>query len=86
MAIEIEIPPLSYFESGNPFTGSHGQVFRFHTAKDGDELSAFVWNEDICFELAENKEEKRFAMGEEGRVQMKAWLEEKCRELQEKIV
>lgn len=78
MAVEIEIPPLSYFESGNPFTGSKNQSFRFRVAKQEDELQAFIWRQDICFELAENKEENHFPLTADGLSSCRAWLNEQA--------
>lgn len=78
MQIEIEIPPLSYFESGNPFTGSHGQTFRFSVANKENQFVASVWYEDICFDLAKDREEETFPLTEEGRASVKTWLLEKC--------
>lgn len=76
MHVDIELPPLSYFETHNVFTGSQNQIFRFHVDTNETEILADVWNEDICFELAQNTEQKNFPLTEEGRVATKAWIEE----------
>ena len=71
----LDLPEISYFEQKNTFTGSLKADFRFRVARgEDDTLSAAVWREDICFELAENKEEKSFPLCTEGLEQMTGWI------------
>ena len=70
----------------NPFTGSCG-MFRFRvkpnvvmaTAKEVDfeqsTITAQFWHGLYCYEKSEMEGEKTFPMTEEGRAEMKSWLE-----------
>lgn len=76
-----DFPEISYFEQGNVFTGCDGDDFRYRIAmvgnKKNDEeiyLLASVWFEDICYELAENKTEKRFEVSDEELVKAIEWI------------
>lgn len=71
----LDLPEISYFEQKNTFTGSLKVDFRFRIARgEDDTLSAAVWREDICFELAENKEEQSFPMSSEGLQKITEWI------------
>ena len=84
---EIYLPTLHWFAMKNPFTGSCG-AFRFRavptvimaTAKevDFDQSSIHVeyWHGLFCYEKSTMEGEQTFPMSEEGRLAMKAWLEE----------
>ena len=83
---DIYIPTLHTFAMKNPFTGSCG-VFRFRavptvimaTAKEVDfeqsSIHAEFWHGPFCYEKSEMEGEQTFPMSEEGRLEMKAWLE-----------
>ena len=83
---EIYLPTLHTFAMKNPFTGSSG-LFRFKitpnvvmaTAKEVDfeqsSIRAEFWHGLFCYEKSTVEEEKVFPMTEEGRLEMKAWLE-----------
>ena len=70
----------------NPFTGSSGE-FRFRavptvimaTAKEVDfeqsSIRAEFWHGPFCYEKSQMEGEQTFPMSDEGRLQMKAWLE-----------
>lgn len=73
----LGIPALSYFESGNPFTGSLRSTFRFRLAKKENSLAAAVWYTDLCYEKAENKEEQIFDLSLEGLSACIGWIESK---------
>lgn len=85
---EIYLPTLHWFAMKNPFTGSCG-AFRFRavptvimaTAKevDFDQSSIHVeyWHGPFCYEKSQMEGSETFPMSEEGRLAMKAWLEEK---------
>lgn len=83
---DIFIPTLHTFENGNIFTGSSGLLrFRIEpkvvqaTPKEVDmEASSIrceLWHGQLCYELSEMEEERTFPMSEDGRAEMKAWLE-----------
>ena len=84
---EIFIPTLHTFAMDNTFTGSCGS-FRFRiepmvvkaTPKEVDfeksSIHAEFWHGPFCYEKSEMEGENTFPMTEEGRFQLKAWLEE----------
>ena len=83
---ELFIPTLHTFAMDNLFTGSCGQ-FRVRaepnvimaTAKEVDfeqsSIKCEFWHGPFCYEKSEMEGEKTFPMSEEGRLEMKAWLE-----------
>ncbi len=77
MENNLGIPALSYFESGNPFTGSLRNTFRFRLAKQESTLQAAVWYTDLCYEKAKNREEQAFELSAEGMSDCIAWIESK---------
>lgn len=85
---EVFLPTLHSFAMKNIFTGSRG-LFRFRaepkvvmlTPKEVnfEESSIFVeyWHGLYCYEKSEMEGSAIFPMTEDGRLQMKAWLEER---------
>ena len=85
---EVFLPTLHSFAMKNIFTGSCG-LFRFRaepkvvmlTPKEVnfEESSIFVeyWHSLYCYEKSEMEGSATFPMTEDGRLQMKAWLEER---------
>lgn len=85
---ELFIPTLHTFAMNNIFTGSKG-LFRFRavpkvvmlTPKEVnfDESSIHVeyWHGLFCYEKSQMEGQETFPMTEEGRLNMKAWLEER---------
>ena len=83
---EIFLPTLHWFAMTNTFSGSCGQ-FRFMakpnvimaTAKEVDfeqsTIKCEFWHGPFCYEKSEMEGEKIFPMSEEGRAEMKIWLE-----------
>lgn len=83
---EIFLPTLHWFAMKNPFTGSCGK-FRFRavpnvimaTAKEVDfeasSIKCEFWHGPFCYEKSTMEEERTFPMSEEGRNDMKVWLE-----------
>ncbi len=83
---ELFIPTLHTFAMNNIFTGSQG-LFRFRikpnvemaTPKEVDfeKSTMFVqfWHGLYCYEKSTMEDEKTFPMSEEGRLEMKQWLE-----------
>ena len=84
---EVFIPTLHWFAMKNPFTGSCGE-FRFRavpnvimaTAKEVDfqqsSIKAEYWHGPFCYEKSQMEGERVFPMTEEGRLELKPWLEE----------
>ncbi len=84
---DIFIPTLHTFENNNIFTGSCGLLrFRIEpkvsmaTQKEVDlaasSMFCQLWHGERCYELSEMEKEQSFPMSEEGRLAMKAWLED----------
>ena len=83
---ELYIPTLHTFAMNNPFTGSCG-LFRFRivptvvmaTPKEVDfeasSISAEFWHGPLCYEKSTIEDAKTFPMSEDGRLEMKNWLE-----------
>ena len=83
---DIYIPTLHTFAMENPITGSCG-MFRFKitpnvvkaTPKEVDfaqsTIQAEYWHGLFCYEKSEIEATREFPMTEEGRMEMKAWLE-----------
>ena len=83
---EVFIPTLHTFAMNNIFTGSSG-LFRFRakpnvvmkTAKEVDfeasTITAEYWHGIFCYEKSQMEAERTFPLTEEGRAEMKAWLE-----------
>ena len=83
---EVFLPTLHWFAMDNPFTGSCGE-FRFKaepnvvmaTAKEVDFATSTIkcafWHGPFCYEKSTMEGERIFPMTEEGRTEMKAWLE-----------
>ena len=84
---EFYIPTLHTFAMNNIFTGSAGQLrFRIKpdvimaTSKEVDfqqsTILAEYWHGPFCYEKSTMEAERVFPMTENGRLEMKAWLEE----------
>ena len=83
---EVFLPTLHWFAMKNPFTGSCG-LFRFRavpnvimaTAKEVDfeqsSIKCEFWHGPFCYEKSEMEGERTFSMSEQGRQEMKEWLE-----------
>ncbi len=84
---ELFLPTLHTFAMNNVFTGSMG-LFRFRaepkvvmaTAKEVDFTQSSIhcefWHGLYCYEKSTMEGERTFPMTEEGRLEMKQWLEE----------
>ena len=84
---DIFIPTLHTFAMNNIFTGSWKE-FRFRAVPnvvmktpkevDFEASSIFVeyWHGPFCYEKSTMEGENTFPMSEEGRLNLKAWLEE----------
>ena len=85
---EIYLPNLHSFAMDNIFTGSLGN-FRFRIVPqvvkpkgskeilfEESSMLAQFWHGPFCFEKSEMEGEKTFPLSDEGRLEMKQWLEE----------
>ena len=84
---DIFLPTLHTFAMNNEFTGSCG-LLRFKikpnvvmlTPKEVDmensTIFAELWHGQLCYEKSQMEQEATFPMSEEGRLALKAWLEE----------
>lgn len=84
---DLFIPTLHYFAMNNKFTGSYG-AFRFQITPKVEKINskevdfeksaihAVFWHGPFCYEKSEMEGEATFPMSEEGRLTMKAWLED----------
>ena len=83
---EIFLPTLHTFAMGNLFTGSCGTLrFRIEpkvvklTTKEVDmensTIFAEIWHGPLCYEKSQMEADKTFSMSEQGRAELKAWLE-----------
>ena len=84
---DLYLPALHSFAMKNPFTGSCG-LFRFRikpnvemaTPKEVDfeksSITAEIWHGLFCYEKSTVEDTRTFPMTEEGRMEMKRWLED----------
>ena len=83
---QLYLPTLHSFAMNNPFTGSCG-MFRFRivpnvvkkTPKEVDmeasSITAEYWHGLFCYEKSEIEGKETFPMSQQGREQMRNWLE-----------
>lgn len=86
--VDIFLPTLHTFAMGNTFTGSCGalrfkivpKVKKIEGSKEVDmensSIFAELWHGILCYEKSQMEKEATFPMSEEGRLALKAWLEE----------
>ena len=86
MKHDIYLPTLHWFAMKNPFSGSCGELrfmikpkVEMKTAKEVDfeasSIHAELWHGPFCYEKSTVEERRDFPLTEEGRAEMKAWLE-----------
>ena len=86
--IDIYLPTLHAFAMNNPYTGSCGAL-RFKIVPkvkkkegskevdmDASSIEAEFWHGELCYEKSTMEAKQVFPMSEEGRLSIKAWLEE----------
>ena len=82
---DILIPTLLFWENGNTFYGSKGQVrffIRPVRPEEGDpHLEVELWRGPLTKELSEILTTASFPLSEEGLAQVTGWLEERAGEL-----
>ena len=84
--VDLYLPTLHSFAMKNPFTGSCG-LFRFRivpnvtmkTPKEVDmeasSITAEYWHGMLCYEKSTMEASETFPMSDEGRLNLKKWLE-----------
>lgn len=83
---EVFVPTLHTFAMDNTFTGSCGMLrylikptVVMRTPKEVDmeasSITAQYWHGIYCYEKSEVEDTKTFPMSEEGRQEMRSWLE-----------
>ena len=74
----FDIPKVFYFKSGNVHTGSRGKL-RYRVDPADGILHIAVWREDICYELASERNliegTAEYEVSEEGFQQMLDYLQ-----------
>lgn len=87
MMKDIYLPALNWFAMKNSFSGSCGN-FRFMVKPDvvmsapkevdfeASSIKCEFWHGPLCYELSTMEQTRRFPLSEEGRANMKTWLEE----------
>lgn len=72
----VYIPVMKAFTNGNSFTGSAGMLrFLLDPLKETQEIRARIWYGEYCFEKSEIVEDRTFPLSDEGREQLRSYLE-----------
>ncbi len=69
-----DVPALPFFESGNVYTGSIRQSYRFRIAKEENGLTGSFWTQDVCYECAKDMQAEQFPLSEEGLKSCVDWI------------
>ncbi len=81
---EVYIPTLLFWENGNSWYGSQGQMRFFLRPEKHEEsettLEAELWRGPLTKELSEITETASFPCSDEGLARVTAWLEERAAE------
>ena len=86
MQPDVFIPTLHTFAMNNIFTGSWGEMrFRVEPSitmlnpkevdMENSSMTAEYWHGPYCYEMSEMEGKETFPMSEEGRTNMKNWLD-----------
>ncbi len=70
----FDIPRPFYFESGNIFTGSRGNL-NFKIIPKDSIFHVSIWHGFICSDLTEMEDSAEFPLSDEGFQNMLDWLE-----------
>lgn len=71
-----DVPALPFFESGNVYTGSIRQSYRFRIAKEENGLTVAFWTQDVCYECAKDVQTAQFPLSKEGLSACVDWIAE----------
>ncbi len=85
----MDLQKLSFFTEGNTFTGSRTKdwdkrtMLRYLVRPDLEnrKLQAYSWTEDVCFELAHEKQEGLFPLSDAGLDEIQEWLRQQYEKL-----
>ena len=69
-----QVPALPFFESGNVYTGSICQSYRFRIAKEENGLTGSFWTQDVCYGCAKDVQSEHFPLSEEGLKSCVDWI------------
>lgn len=83
--VREQLPAFHYFNVGNDYSGSKGKRrYKILTNQMEKTISIFVYEGDLCFELAKEQDgilfEEIFDLTPDGFEKMKSWLGEKMDE------
>ena len=70
--------PFDFFSNKNAYTGSAGRL-RYLIKPAEEALEVQIWNQDVCFALAQILESASFPLSPEGLEEIRAWLTEQYR-------
>lgn len=71
--MKFDLCGLSYYESGNVYTGSEGDFCYKVSTREGN-LHICLWRGPYCFDKSEIIREQEFPMDEAGFEQLGAWI------------
>lgn len=74
----FEIPKFYYFESGNDYSGSRGDMS--YKIQNGDMMKCLTWHGKLCSMKADIEHEAEFEKTQEGFEAMIKWLEDRYNE------
>ena len=74
----FSLRPFDFFSNRNTYTGSDGRL-RYLISPGEETLDVQVWNQDVCFELAQILESASFPLSPEGLAETRVWLAEQYR-------
>ena len=85
MERQLEVQKFHYFDEGNLYAGekvkeeAKGLLLRYYVAPDKEAalFHVYAWQEDVCFEKAQEIEGRDFPFSVEGLEQARDWLEER---------
>lgn len=73
----LDIPQFAYFQFGNIFTGSYGNLS--YKIIPSEKLIVQIWHGRLCSEMAEVEEERQYPMEESGFLESLRWLEQQVK-------
>ena len=81
--MEFFLPVLSHFENGNAWTASDG-AFQYRLKPTEDVIHAEGWEGPFAYEFSAVEETATFPMTEEGLVDIKGWIDQCARTMNER--
>lgn len=85
----LELQKYHYFEEGNSYAGQKTKdwerklLLRYFVEPQKEEslLQVYAWTQDVCFDVAQEKQQREYPLSEEGLVQAVEWLENQYEQL-----